>query len=100
MNETKLQQLVEKAVTETSVAESSPLMYLGVKLGLYKAMAGAGQLTSRDLAQRTGTHPRYVQEWLNNQAAGGIVDYHAGDATYELSDEAAQLWAEETSPFF
>lgn len=100
MNETKLHELVGKAVTEWSVAESAPLIYLGDKLGLYRAMAGAGPLTSQELADRTGTHERYVREWLNNQAAGGLIEYHAADRTYQLSDEAAELWANETSPFF
>ncbi|HEX2273229.1 MAG TPA: class I SAM-dependent methyltransferase [Acidimicrobiales bacterium] len=100
MDETKLQELIGKAVTEMSVAESAPLIYIGDKLGLYRAMAGAGPLTSRELADRTGTHERYVREWLNNQAAGGVVDYHSADATYELSDEAAHLWADESSPVF
>ena len=100
MNETKLHELVGKAVTEISAAESAPLIYLGDKLGLYRAMAGAGPLTSAELAARTETHERYVREWLNNQVAGGIIEYDAVAQTYELSDEAAQLWAEETSPAF
>jgi SAM-dependent methyltransferase len=100
MNEAKLQELVGKAVTETAAAESAPLIYIGDKLGLYQAMAGAGPLTSQELADRTGTHERYVREWLNNQAASGIVDYRADDGTYELSDESAQLWADEKSPVF
>jgi SAM-dependent methyltransferase len=100
MNESKLHELVGKAVNEWSIAESAPLVYLGDKLGLYRAMAGAGPLTSHELADRTGTHERYLREWLNNQAAGGIVEHHAADGTYELSDEAAELWAKEDSPFF
>ena len=83
-----------------SIAESAPLIYLGDKLGLYRAMAGAGPLTSGELADRTGTHERYVREWLHNQAAGGIVEYDAADGTFELSDEAARLWADESSPVF
>jgi SAM-dependent methyltransferase len=75
-------------------------MYLGDKLGLYRAMAGAGPLTSAEVAERTGTHERYVREWLNNQAAGGILEYRAEGGTYELTDEAARLWADESSPVF
>ncbi|HEX6418223.1 MAG TPA: class I SAM-dependent methyltransferase [Acidimicrobiales bacterium] len=100
MDETKLNELIGRAVEEMSIAESAPLIYLGDKLGLYRAMHGAGPLTSRELAERTGTRERYVREWLNNQAAGGVVEYHAADGTYELSDEAAYLWADETSPVF
>ncbi len=100
MNETKLHELIGKTVTELSAAESAPLIYIGDKLGLYRAMAGAGPLTSQELADRTGTHERYVREWLNNQAASGNVEYHAADGTYELGDESAQLWADESSPAF
>jgi SAM-dependent methyltransferase len=100
VNETRLHELIGKAVTEMSIAESAPLIYLGDKLGLYRAMAGAGPLTSAAVAERSGTHERYVREWLNNQAASGIVEYDAGPRTYELTDEAAQLWAEESSPAF
>ena len=100
MNETKLHELIGKAVADMAVAESAPLIYLGDKLGLYRAWAGAGPLTSHEVADRTGTHERYIREWLNNQAASGILEYHAADGTYELSDEAAQLWADENSPAF
>ncbi len=100
MNESKLHELIGKAVTELSIAESAPLIYLGDKLGLYRAMAGAGPLRSHDLADRTGTSERYVREWLNNQAAGDIVQYDPAEGTYELSDEAALLWADENSPAF
>jgi SAM-dependent methyltransferase len=100
MDETKLNELVGKAVNELSVAESAPLMYLGDKLGLYRAMAGAGPLTSQELADKTETYERYVREWLNNQVAGGVVDYHPSEGTYELSEEAAQIWADESSPAF
>jgi hypothetical protein len=43
----------------------------GDKLGLYKAMAGAGPLSSQEVAKRSGCGERYVREWLNAQVAGG-----------------------------
>ncbi len=44
----------------------------GDRLGLYKATAGAGPVTSDTLARRTGTTERYVGEWPGNpdQAIG------------------------------
>jgi SAM-dependent methyltransferase len=82
------------------VAISGLLLHIGDGLGLYKAMAGAGPVTSSTLAQRTGTTERYVREWLGNQAAGGYVVYNPADSTYELPAEQAMVLANEDSPVF
>jgi len=73
---------------------------IGDQLGLYKGLAEGGPQTPGELAQRTGTVERYVREWLNSQAAGGYVDYHAISDTYELSPEQAMVLADEDSPVF
>ncbi len=49
-------------------------VYLGDRLGLYAALAGTGLVTAAELALRTGTDDRYVREWLEQQAASGIVE--------------------------
>jgi hypothetical protein len=49
-------------------------LYVGQKLGFYEALAAAGPLTAPDLAGRTGTHSRYVREWLEQQAVSGLLD--------------------------
>jgi 2-polyprenyl-3-methyl-5-hydroxy-6-metoxy-1,4-benzoquinol methylase len=49
-------------------------VYLGERLGLYRALAGNTALTPAELAARTGTHERYAREWLEQQAAAGILD--------------------------
>ena len=51
-------------------------------------------------ARRSGCGERYVREWLNAQAAGGYVDYHAASGTYELSPEQAMALADDTSPVY
>ena len=81
-------------------AISGLLLHIGDRLGLYKAMAGAGPITSSALAQRTGTTERYVREWLANQAAGGYVVHDPADDTYELPAEQAMVVAVEDSPVF
>ena len=81
-------------------AMAGVMVSLGSKLGLYKAMSGAGPISSKELAARTGCAERYVREWLNAQAAGGYVDYHAVSDTYELSPEQAMVLADEDSPVF
>jgi SAM-dependent methyltransferase len=47
---------------------------LGIRLGLYEAMAGAGPVTSGELAQRCGIAERYAREWLEQQAVAGVLD--------------------------
>jgi 2-polyprenyl-3-methyl-5-hydroxy-6-metoxy-1,4-benzoquinol methylase len=96
----KLEAFVGQAVTDMGAAISGLLLHLGDRLGLYKAMAGAGPITSSTLALRTGTTERYVREWLSNQAAGGYVVYYPADGTFELPAEQAMVVANEDSPVF
>ena len=100
LDEAKLEAFVGQAVVDMGAAISGLLLHLGDRLGLYKAMAGAGPITSAALAQRTGTAERYVREWLGNQAAGGYVVYDPADGTYELPAEQAMVVANEDSPVF
>ena len=79
----KLNQFVFRAVDEVGATLNAALVVMGDKLGLYRAMAGAGSLTPVELARRTGASERYVREWLNAQAAGGYVEYDpAGGALH------------------
>src|SRR5947199_10246213 len=98
INEEKLNQLLGQFVADFGAAFHAGLVVIGENLGLYKAMAQAGQpLTSAELAQRTGTHERYVREWLCSQAAGGYVSYDAQANRYFLSEEQAFALADEKS---
>lgn len=47
---------------------------LGIRLGLYEALAGAGPVTSAELAGRAGIAERYAREWLEQQAVAGVID--------------------------
>jgi len=100
IDEDKLMAFMGQAVTDMSAAISVELMAIGDKLGLYKAMAGAGPITSAEVAERTGTTERYVREWLNNQVAGGYVVYDPTSGNYELPEEQAFALADEDSPVF
>ena len=100
MDEEKLQQFVGKALAEMGAGMNVALVVIGDKLGLYQAMAGAGPLTSAELAEQTGTSERYVREWLNAQAAGGYVTYDPATKTYTLPPEQASCLADESSPTF
>ena len=96
----KLHAFMGKVVGDFGAALSSTLVYIGQRLGLYKALAAAGPQTPAELAERTGTVERYVREWLINQAAGGYVEYDPGAERFHLSPEQAAALADEESPAF
>ncbi len=100
IDERKLEAFMGQAVTDIGAVISAPLFVIGEKLGLYKAMAHAGPLTSQEVADRSGAAERYVREWLRNQAAGGYVEYDPGSDRYELPEENALALADEDSPFY
>src|SRR6195256_3688164 len=100
IDEAKLEAFMGQAVTDMGAIISAPLMVIGEKLGLYKAMAGAGPLTSQEVAERSGAAERPVREWLRNQAAGGYVTYDPETDRYTLPDEHALALADEDSPFY
>ncbi len=72
----------------------SLLIQIGDRLGLYKALQGAGAVTAAELADKTGLKERWLLEWLRGQAAARLVDYHDGDR-FELSPEGACVLADE-----
>ncbi len=94
-----LEQFVFRAVDEVGATLNAALVVMGDRLGLYRALTGAGALTPGELASRTGTCERYVREWLNAQAAGGYVDYHA-EGRYSLPAEQAVALTDEDSPAY
>ncbi len=47
--------------------EGALITFVGDRLRLFKAMAGAGELTPEELANKTRTHPRIIKEWLAGQ---------------------------------
>jgi SAM-dependent methyltransferase len=96
----KLNSFVFRAVDEVGATLNTALVVMGDRLGLYRALAGAGGLTPTELAEKTGTAERYVREWLNGQAAGGYVDYDADSGRYSLPPEQAVALTDESSPAY
>src|SRR6476469_6018090 len=96
----KLMGFVFRAVGEVGATLNAALVVMGDKLGLYRALAGAGPLTPAELAERTDTAERYVREWLNAQAAGGYVEYDPDTGRYTLPPEQAMAMTDEDSPAY
>jgi 2-polyprenyl-3-methyl-5-hydroxy-6-metoxy-1,4-benzoquinol methylase len=96
----KLHEFVFRAVEEVGATLNSALVVMGDRLGLYRALAGGGELTSTELATATGTAERYVREWLNAQAAGGYVAYNAESQRYSLPPEQRVALTDADSPAY
>jgi SAM-dependent methyltransferase len=98
IDETKLNALLGKMVTEMGAAAMGTLVVLGDKLNLYKTLAEKGPLSSEELADATGTSERYVREWLSAQAASGYIEYDNVINKFYMLPEQAAVFADEESP--
>jgi len=94
----KLEVLLGKMVGDMGAAAAGSLVVIGDRLGLYKALAAHGGMTSQELADETGTTERYVREWCSAQAGSGYIDYHPDSGKFSLSPEQAAVFANEDSP--
>jgi SAM-dependent methyltransferase len=100
INEDKMNAFLGSVVGDFGASLSAVLSYIGLRLGLYNALAEHGPLTAAELAERTSTTERYVREWLLNQAAGGYVHYDPAAGKYSLLPEQRVALTDETSPFY
>ena len=96
----KLENFMMKAVGDMASSLGAMMIILGDRLGLYKAMAESGPITSEELSAQTKTAERYIREWLASQAAAGYITYNSKDKTFSLSPENAMVLANEDSPAF
>lgn len=66
---------VERAIADLAACYGGVMVSIGHKLGLSRALAGQGPLSSFELAARTNCEERYVREWLNWQVVAGYLAY-------------------------
>jgi SAM-dependent methyltransferase len=90
--------LLGQAVLDMGAALQAPLILIGDKLGLYRAMGDGVPVTPAELANRTGTSERYIREWLNANAAGKLVQYDAEKGEYFMTPEQALMLALDDTP--
>ena len=98
MDEAKLNQLVGQVINDLGAAASVTLVRIGDALGLYKIMHEKGSMTCEELAQAASVHPRYLREWLAQQAASNYITYDPATTKFTLPEEQAMLFAIEDSP--
>jgi SAM-dependent methyltransferase len=99
INEEKLGAFLNRFVGDLGATIAAGGVVIGDRLGLYRALADRPQ-SPAELAASTGTAPRYVEEWLRGQAAGGYVEYDAGSGTYSMTEEQAFALTNPDGPVF
>ena len=95
----KLEAAIGRFLNDVGAVMTGSSVLIGDRLGLYKALANGGPQTAAELAAHTGTHERYVREWLANQAAAGYVTYEVTSQRFTLPAEHVPLLADDTSEF-
>lgn len=88
IDQDKLMDFLHRFVGDLGATMAAGNVIVGDRLGLYRALAEE-PMEPAELARRTGTATRYVDEWLRGQAAGGYVSYDPAAGTYSLTPEQA-----------
>ena len=100
VDEAKLNQFVGQMLGDLGGALSVPLVRIGDRLGLYKALHADGPMTPAELATKTNVAERYAREWLSHQAASGYLTYDSKTGKFTLPPEQAMVLAEPDSPVY
>ena len=100
VDENKLNQFIGQILGDLGGAFSVPLVRIGDRLGLYKALHENGPMTPGELAETTKIAERYAREWLSHQAASGYLSYDPASGRFTLPPEQAMVFAVPDSPVY
>jgi len=104
MDEAERDAFAERMLGQTIGALEVLGVYLGVRLGLYAALADGRAVTPGELADAAGIDPRYAREWLEEQAVAGILSAENGEDAdsrrFTLPTEHADVLANELGPAY
>ncbi|HTZ66869.1 MAG TPA: SAM-dependent methyltransferase, partial [Roseiarcus sp.] len=87
VDETKLNQFIGKILGDLGGAFSLPMVRIGDKLGLYRALNEGGPMTAEELAAKTNVAERYAREWLSHQVTSGYLEYEPATGKFTLPPE-------------
>ncbi len=99
VDEKKMATLMDRLVADIGAVLHGPLVVLGERLGLYRALAKRPHLPA-ELARETATDERYVAEWLAANAAAGYVEYDPAAKRYRMTEEQAAALVDRDSPYY
>ncbi len=100
IDEGRLEQFMGTFLNDMGGAATVLMVSLGDELGFYDAMSAGAPMDAAALGEATGCNVRLIQEWLDQQASAGYVNYDADAGTYALPAEHAMALAHRQSPVF
>ncbi len=100
MDKERIKAFSEKVFGDMAGAMTAGLGFVGVKTGLFRAMAEQGAMTPEQVVAATSLQPRYVEEWMKGMVSAGYLDYEPGNGTYRLPPEHAFLLASDGTDHF
>jgi ubiquinone/menaquinone biosynthesis C-methylase UbiE len=100
MDRDRVKGFADRVFADMAGTMTAGMSYVGVKTGLFRAMAGKGPMRVADVARESGLTARYVEEWLKGMTCATYLDYDAASETYRLPDEHAFLLASDETDHF
>ncbi|HEU5293839.1 MAG TPA: methyltransferase domain-containing protein [Burkholderiaceae bacterium] len=100
MDKAKSQQFMLKLVGDVGTVLAAGALFVGDRVGLFRAMAGSGPLDADTLAERAGVQSRYVEEWLAVMAGAGYVEHDAASGHFTLPDEHALFLTNPSTEYY
>lgn len=96
----RIERFLQRLAGDIGTALHGGALWIGDQLGLFDAMAGAGPVTSDELAVQTDLDERYLREWLDGMAAAEYVEYDPATRRYDLPPEHAAPLTDDGFPFY
>lgn len=100
MDKQRIADFADTIYRDMAGAMTIGMAYLGLKTGLFEALAASGPITPAALAGSTGLQPRYVEEWLKGMTSAGWLEHDAETGVFNLPPEHAYLVASDGSDHF
>ncbi len=98
IDEWELSEFTDRVIADLATTMHAATVVVGLRLGLYAAMAEAGPATPAELAAAAGCDERYMMEWLGAQAAAGYCEYDDETGRFALSEAQEACLADERNP--
>ncbi len=100
MDKERIGKFAEAVYRDMAGAMAIGMGYIGQRTGLFDTLASIGAISPSELAEKTGLHSRYVEEWLKGMTAAGWLEYDTHEETFSLPAEHAFLLASEGTDHF